>query len=87
MTVIVSYVFPWVRVDQNKAEDLRCFLNDQNQKWLKAAAPCWSYRIPTKSSFLSIKRGTGQHFYKDIDSDDKPYRMICSLLPKQLTMP
>ena len=30
------------------------------------------------------ERGTGQYFYKDIDSDDKVYKITPSLLPNQL---
>ena len=60
-------------VDHDMAEDLRSWIHDWDQRWLKVADPSWSGRVSTESPFLCIERGTGQHFYKVIDSDDKPY--------------
>ena len=57
-------------VDLDVAEDLRSYLDDREQRWLKVAAPCLSFRVSIKSFFLYIERGTGQCIYKDIDSDN-----------------
>ena len=42
-------------VDHDKMDDLQNILNDKSQKWLRVAGPQWSYRIPTKSSFMYIE--------------------------------
>ena len=59
-------------------EDLQSFLSDENQKRQKIAALGWSCRLPTKLPFLYIESGTGLYF-RDTDSDDKPYKMVLGL--------
>ena len=52
------------KIGHDTAEELRSFLNDKGHRWLKVEAPCLSYRLPIKLTFLYIERGTDQYIYK-----------------------
>ena len=71
-------------IDHDTMIDLQHLLKNKSQKWWKVTTPSWAYQTPTNSPMLYIKWGTGRYFYEDITNEDRPYKIVPSLLQSQL---
>ena len=71
-------------IEHDTAEDLQRFWRSQYQNWLKVTTPGWTSQTHTNSLMLYIEWKTGQYWYSDINSEDKPDKLGPSSLRNQL---